>query len=315
MRPIVSEQDPLRYPLNHLFGTQAQVRLLRVMANEVDGPVSVSDVAGLAGLTIPGAQKALGKLIATGFISRVGGGRKHLYQFRSSDRLVQSALSLFQTEKNRYEDLKTEIKKIIQELSPYPNAVWIKSFPAETGDPLTLGMLHETPYLSDCVHQLRLLLNPVENNFNLTIEIESYTKADFFDFTYDNGILLYGFLPSTEDPFRRQPEKPLAHKEKDRRLSILSRRLAIALEKDTSLLRRAKDHIERLLKEDHGTANRDLKEWRDILANYSMQRLSSFLTSSSERAIRLRQSNPFFAILNNDERVQLAGGSEDSNET
>jgi hypothetical protein len=42
MRPIVSEQDPLRYPLNELLGTRAHVRLLRVMANEVDG--SLTDI-------------------------------------------------------------------------------------------------------------------------------------------------------------------------------------------------------------------------------------------------------------------------------
>ena len=90
MRPIVSEQDPLRHPLNVLLGTQAQVRLLRVMANEVDSPVSDPDVARRAGLTVPGAQKALGKVIASGFISRVGGGRKHLYEIRSSDRLMQA---------------------------------------------------------------------------------------------------------------------------------------------------------------------------------------------------------------------------------
>ena len=49
MRPIVSEQDPLRYPLNELLGTRAHVRLLRVMANEVDGPLTASEVAKRAG--------------------------------------------------------------------------------------------------------------------------------------------------------------------------------------------------------------------------------------------------------------------------
>lgn len=315
MRPIVSEQDPLRHPLNELFGTQAQVRLLRVMANEVDGPVSASDVARRAGLTLPGAQKALGKLIRSGFITRVGGGRKHLYEIHRSDSLMQAVLTLFQVEKVRYEDLKSVLKKSIQERMPHPHAAWIKASPQEIGEPLTLGVLHETRYLSDCVRQLRVQLKQVENDFNLTIEIEGYTKADIFDFTLDNGSLLYGILPSTEDPLRRQPEKPLMHKEKDLRLRILSSELSKAIEQDTSLLRRAKDHLNRLLKEDQGTANRDIEEWRDILANYSTQRLSRFLTSSSERAIRLRQSNPFFAILNDEERAHLIGVVQDKYET
>ncbi len=315
MRPIVSEQDPLRHPLNVLLGTHAQVRLLRVMANEVDGPVSTSDVARLAGLTIPGAQKALGKLITSGFITRVGGGRKHLYEIHKSDSLMQAVLSLFQVEKVRYEDLKSVLKKSIQKRLPHPHAAWIKASPQETGEPLTLAVLHETRYLSDCVRQLRVQLKQVENDFNLTIEIEGYTKADIFDLTFDNGTLLYGILPTMEDPLPRQSEKPLTHREKDRRLRILSSALSKAVEQDTSLLRRARDHVDRLLKENQGTANRDIEEWQDILANYSKQRLSRFLTSSSERAIRLRQSNPFFAILNDDERAHLVDGFRGKYET
>jgi hypothetical protein len=80
-------------------------------------------------------------------------------------------------------------------------------------------------------------------------------------------------------------------------------------------LLRAKAHIDRLLKEDPGTATKDLTEWRDILDLYSPQRLSMFLTSSSERANRLRQSNPFFAILNADERSRLIHGMESRNDT
>jgi len=101
--------------------------------------------------------------------------------------------------------------------------------------------------------------------------------------------------------------------EKNRYLLKLSRRLAKAVEQDTSFLRRAKEHIDRLLNEEQGTASRDLAEWGDILEGYSIQRLSRFITSSSERANRLRQSNPFFAILNSDERARLTNAPEDKN--
>jgi hypothetical protein len=91
--------------------------------------------------------------------------------------------------------------------------------------------------------------------------------------------------------------------------------LAKAIEQDTSLLWRSKEHIDRLLKEDQGTASGDLMEWRDILNMYSIQRLCRFLTSTSERANRLRQSNPFFAILTLDERAQLVSDLEDKIDT
>jgi predicted transcriptional regulator len=315
MRPIVSEQDPLRYPLNELLGTRAHVRLLRVMANEVDGSLTASEVAKRAGLTVPGAQKALGRLFRSGFISRVGGGRKHQYEIRCSDRLMQVTLALFQAEKDRYEQLLTTIKKEINTLTPHPHAVWIQVFPKEIGEPLTLGLLHETRHLANCVRQLRTKLNSVESDFDLTIELEGYTKADIFDLKIDDFTALYGVMPSPDNPTRQQTTNPLTHRVKDRRLHELSCKLAKAIEQDTSLLRRAKEHIDRLLKEDQGMATRDLREWRDILEMYSIQRLSGFLTSSSERANRLRQSNPFFAILNFDERAQLINDLEDKNDT
>jgi predicted transcriptional regulator len=315
MRPIVSGQDPLRYPLNELFGTRAHVRLLRVMANEVDGPLSASDVAKRAGLTVPGAQKALGRLFRAGFISRVGGGRKHQYAIHCSDRLMQITLELFQAEKDRYEQLFATIKKEIKDLIPHPHAAWIQAFSQEIGEPLTLGLLHETRHLTNCVRQLRTKLNQVENDFDLTIELEGYTKADIFDLKFDGVTALYGVVPAPDSLTHRQIKNPLTHREKDRQAHVLSRKLAKAIEQDTSLLRRAKDHIDRLLKEDQGMAARDLKEWRDILDKYSIQRLSRFFISSSERANRLRQSNPLFAILNFDERTQPVEDLEGKNDT
>lgn len=305
MRPIVFKQDTLRYPLNEIFGAQAHVRLLRIMANEVDGPLTASDIAKRAGLTVPGAQKALERLFRSGFISRVGGGRKYQYEIRCSDRLMKAALDLFQAEKDRYEQLIITIKKEIKNLTPPPHAAWIKTLPKEIGGPLLLGLLHETRHLTDFIRQLRAKINQVENDFDLTIELEGYTKADISDLNFDDVTALFGVMPSPDRPALQQAKKPLTHREKDRRLHMLSRKLAQAIEQDASLIRRAKEHIDRLLKEDQGTATRDLIEWRDILDMYSMQRLSRFLTSSSERANRLRRSNPLFAILTLNERAQL----------
>ena len=315
MRPIVSEQNPLRYPLNELLGTQAHVRLLRVMANEVNGPLSASDAAKRAGLTVPGAQKALGKLFRSGFVTRVGGGRKHQYEIRYTERLVQVALELFQAEKDRYEQLLSTIKKEINNLKPHPHAAWIQEFPKEIGEPLTLGMLHETSHLTNCIRKLRTQINQVEKIFDLTIEVEGYTKADISNLRFQDFTALYGVMPSPGSPVRQQIKKPLTHGERDRRLRALSRKLAEVIEQDTSLVRRAKEHIDRLLKEDQGAAARDIREWRDILEMYPVQRLSRFLTSSSERANRLRQSNPFFAILDPEEQARLLNGLEDKNDT
>lgn len=306
MRPIAAEQNPLRYPLNEILGTRAQVRMLRVMANEVEGPLSASDVAKRAGLTVPGTHKALGRLLESGFISQVGGGRQHQYEIRRSDRLMQIIIELFQAEKDRYESLLAAIKRGINSLTPPPQAVWILSGPPEMNEPLLLGVLHDSFHLAECVRQFRAALNQIENDFDLTIELNGYTKADIPDFEPDELTPLYGVLPaSSNGAAQRQAKKTYTHTEKDHHLRMLSLRLADLLHQDASLLRRAKNHINRLLQEDQGPATGDLREWQNILNSYPIQRLARFFTSSSERANRLRQSNPFFAVLNADERARM----------
>jgi hypothetical protein len=50
------------------------------------------------------------------------------------------------------------------------------------------------------------------------------------------------------------------------------------------------------------------------LKRFPMDRLLQFLVSSSERAKRLRQSNPFFAVLSRDEKARLIGGAGDDHD-
>lgn len=305
MRPIVSDQNSLRNPLNELLGTQAQVRLLRVLANEVEGPLTAPNAAEHAGLTIPGAHKALKRLVQSGFVVRVGGGRKHQYELRHSDKLVRAVAGLFQSEKERYDDLLGAIKDKIKKMIPYARAAWIQDFPNEFGDPIILGILHETKHLTNYVQRLQKQLSQVERDFDLTIELNGYTKADLLILEADKVTPLYGVLPFPDNYSRKMYAMPLTHEEKDQQMLELSRNLAGAIELDTSLVRRAKEHVLRLLKSDQGAATKDIGEWRDILESYSIRRLSQLLNSTSQRANRLRQSNPLLAILNPEERSRL----------
>ena len=117
-------------------------------------------------------------------------------------------------------------------------------------------------------------------------------------FEFGGVKVLYGVMPKLSDgPVLRQTKKALTHREKDLQWKALSLRLAEVLENDASLLRCAKDHIDRLLGENQGAAAKDLSEWRSILDTDSIRRLVQFLTSASERAHRLRQSNPFFPLI------------------
>jgi hypothetical protein len=155
---------------------------------------------------------------------------------------------------------------------------------------------------------LRKEFNQVERDFDLTIEVNGYTKADVPSLEAEKVAPLYGVLPFPDKHRREMHATPLTHEERDRRMLEISRKLAEAIEHDASLLRRAKEHVQRMLRKDHGSATKDIEEWHDILESYSIRRLARFLTSSSERASRLRQSNPLFAILSSDERNRLLNG-------
>jgi CRP-like cAMP-binding protein len=308
MRPVVSKQNPLQNPLNELLGTASRVRLLRVFANEANEPLTAPDIAAYAGLTVRGTRKALKRLLQSGFVLRVGGGRRHQYELNRSDRLIKALLKLFQAEKNRYEALLNSIKKELEKPVPYPRSAWIQEFPNEYGDPLVIGVLHETKRLANYIYRLRTQLNRVERNFDQTIELYGYTKADVPSLNADDVTLLFGIMPFPEKYIRKMHTRPSTHKEKDQHMLELSHKLAEAIENDSSLVRRAEELVQRMLKKDHGSATKDIAEWRDILESYSVRRLSQFLTSTSERANRLRQSNPLFAILNSDERNLLLNG-------
>ena len=308
MRPIVSDQNPLRNPLNALLGTEAHVRLLRVLSAEDAGPLSAPDLAARCGLTTHGTRKALKRLLQSGFVVHVGGGRKHQYGLRHSDKLLKAVLKLFQSEKDRYEALLSAVKDGIGKLVPYARAAWIQDFPTQLGDPILIGVLHETKRLANYVERLQKHLYRVEFDFDLTIEVNGYTKADLPNLEADKVTPLYGVLPFPDKDSTEIYATPLTHENRDQQMLKLSRKLAEALEHDPSLVRRAKEHIRRILKSNHGSATKDIEEWGDILDSCSIRRLAQFLISTSERANRLRQSNPFFAILNSDERSRLLNG-------
>jgi hypothetical protein len=86
----------------------------------------------------------------------------------------------------------------IKNLTPPPHAAWIQANPREIDEPLTLGLLHESLYLTKCANDLRTGLDGVEKDFDLTIELEGYTKADIPDLELDGITILNRELSSID---------------------------------------------------------------------------------------------------------------------
>ena len=72
MLPPASTQSSVRCPLNEVFGSRGQVRLLRVLAAEASKALRPSEVGTRAGMTESGARRGLRRLARTGVVERVG---------------------------------------------------------------------------------------------------------------------------------------------------------------------------------------------------------------------------------------------------
>ncbi len=102
MKP--ASQSFLRYPLNLLFDSPANVRVLRVLARH-GGVLSASALADFAKLAKPSVLSALRQLIETGTVEALGADRQRLYRFDDSSRLGAALNALFTAESERYRDV------------------------------------------------------------------------------------------------------------------------------------------------------------------------------------------------------------------
>ena len=298
MYPIATEQNLLRQPLDDLFGAPANVRLLRVLADGAPGPIGASEAARQAGLSPAGARRALLKLAKTGFVERIGSGRAQQYALRNPDRLTDAVRILFQCERERYQALLAGLQTALKPLTEI-RAAWLERSNATAGGELRLGVLSDVRSLSHLGEQIRERIIPIEREFDVTIEVRALSQADLPDFGPDKAQMITGYLDGDTHG------TAATHAERDRRAALASRAIAELLDAKPGLLVRATRHVEMALQNEPGTAEHDLKEWRSILAHYSMKRLREFLVSESSRAERLRQSSPFFAVLNAEERDRV----------
>ncbi len=304
MRPIAIEQNVIRYPLNELLGTPANVRLMRMLADEVIGPIGASEAAERTGLTLAGARRALVRLAKTGFVQRVGGGRSHRYVLRESDPITNTIRELFQNESKRYRVLRSQVREAVENL-PEIQAAWIDSPPTQIGKPLQIGILSDSRFLVYLGDQVRNRLAEVEREFDLIIEIRTFSQADAPDLFLEGAELLAGYIDTGISSSDR------THAERDERAAQFSSAIAKILDSDPSLIKRASRYLEFLLEDSQGSASHDIREWHDILTRYSTQRIKDFLVAETPRAKRLRQSSPFFAVLDTKERDKVTAATDD----
>lgn len=95
------------------------------------------------------------------------------------------------------------------------------------------------------------------------------------------------------------------HRHIDERSLAFGRAIAARLRARPELLARARATVARWKVTASPRSNADLQAWLEALEDGSPEGVIALLTGSDERAIRMRQSNPFAGVLSPRERTEI----------
>jgi hypothetical protein len=325
MRPTSKTQSAFKSPLNALLGTEAAVRVLRVLALSTD-PLSRGEVAKQSGLHTSGIPRVLTNLEDLGVVETLGQGHSRPVRLRHQHHLVQGLRQLFQEERNHVTRVLGDIKLAVSQLSPTPAAAWIEG-PVATEqdsytDPIVVGVLADGRESEGWSEQLRQRFNPLQRQWDVAIEARVWWRADILAISERERDKLRAITPlmgpppldllglSTDATSAHVASRKMTHQMHDATARRYAAAVARHIRAKPGLVDETIQYLERRIPSASPQEGLELQEWLDILQAYSPGRLRSFLVRDSERATRLRQSLPFVHVLSDEEREALRRETE-----
>ncbi|MHB1313066.1 MAG: helix-turn-helix domain-containing protein [Gemmatimonadaceae bacterium] len=325
MRPTAKSQSAFRSPLNAILGTEAAVRVLRVLALSND-PLSRAEVAKQSGLHASGIPRVLTNLEDQGVVETIGQGHSRPVRLRHQHHLVQGLRQLFQEERSHVTRVLGDIKLAVGQLTPVPAAAWIEG-PVATEqdvytDPIVVGVLAESPESQGWSEQLRQRFNPLQRQWDVAIEARVRWRADIVAGSDDSRAKLRTVAPllgpppldalglSVAEAVAHAASRKLTHDMHDATARRYAAAIARHIRAKPGLVDETIQYLERRIPGASAAEALELQEWLDILRAYSPGRLRSFLVRDSEQATRLRQSLPFVHVLSEGERQALRRETE-----
>lgn len=288
------------------------MRVLRVLAF-AEEPIARTSVARRAELNPSGVRRTLDRLAELGVVEAIGSGRNQSVRIREKHPLSAAIRSLFQTEQRTYERFREAIREAVARPDFPARAVWLESPEARSPGTVHVGVLVSPDGVQEATDALQSSLEGAEQALATHFVVHAYTDADRMALTGDeeerleNVTLLFGWLPREWRVEARGPVK--SHRHLDERARHLAEEIAALLPNDPSLIDRAADWIDHQVEKARQEEAQDLKEWRRILEDLSIQQIQALLREESERADRLRQSLPFVGALSAEERRKLLQGT------
>jgi len=299
-------------PLNGILGTEANVRILRALA-ESTAPISAAELARRAQLQRSSVHRALKMLAGLGTVSFVGTA-PHL-QISLADRspLTKPIRALFGAERYSYEQLLAGLKRASTRIDPPPTAVWVEGSVArgvdQPGDSVIVCILGNPRNIDHGAEALREAIQSLERKLDVTIEVRGRTLADLEERSNALGDELQHAIPILGIPpmgllkrYRGDWEKRniRMHGDHDARSLALGKKIADRLAQDPSLVARARTQIQDRWSRASGRERKELAEWRRILDTATPARLRKILSDPGERGTRLRQTLPFLGVVEKD---------------
>lgn len=309
-------QSALSAPLNAIFGTEANVRLLRVLSL-AGTPLAAGELARRAELGRTSIYPALESLERAGIVMFVGAGAQRQVAFRATHPLARAVTGLFRDEQQRMKDMLTALRGIAGALRPHPIGIWVEGLSDALGDIVSCWILGDPKTLTQLVNGFSQQLGPIEREYDVHIEVHGTTRSELGarvppekETVLDDAVVLAGVVPRYVKDLDRDQVRPAEHTQHDARARRLAIALAAKLKRDPDLVRAARARIVERSKTASPGEQRELLEWERILA-MSPARLRRFLADPGERATRLRQTLPALGILTAAERDAVLRASSD----
>jgi hypothetical protein len=253
MRPIREHQNRLVNPLNEIFGTQANVRLLRVLALQ-NTSLTAGELAKRAMLGRTSIYPALHELERVGVIEFIGAGPRKLVQLRGNYPLSRILKKLFRVEAGRFDELTTALRKLISGMSRGPISAWSDrgGEDPESAETLTLYVVAPPEELNGLTDYLNERLADLERKHDVHIAVHGIMPSELETLhrtpltMLDAAILLGGVPPVALLERSRSTAKTstiASHDEHDARSRRLAVAIAAKIRRDPGLIAMAEERV------------------------------------------------------------------------
>lgn len=305
MRPTANPQSALRMPMNHILGTEANVRVLRVLAQR-RVPISAAELSRQTQLQRSTVSRTLRQLDQLGVIHFTGIAPQAQAVLREPGMLAKAIRLLFDNEQARFDALLSGVQAAAGKLRVM--SAWLDRNIGlgidQPGDPVVIYVLDKPGNVALHAQLLRQSLERLARRVDVTIEVNELTLADLATTigpeqlegtTHLAGVPPAGLLETVNRLKRVERRRQTAHSVLDDEALARARRIADAIRRDPSIIDQARRYIDKRRRRASKGEQRELDEWRRILTT-SPAAIRKFLIDPRPRATRLRQTMPFLGV-------------------